>query len=342
MEAVPAVAKLISVVIPVCNEVESLEQLVAELRAVADQQQLTLEILFVDDGSRDGTWDVIQRVAAGDERIRGIRFRRNFGKAAALAAGFEAARGEIVFQLDGDLQDDPAEMPNFLAKLETGFDVVNGWKQSRHDPWHKVWPSRVFNRWVSRLTGVPLHDHNCGYKCFRAEVVKDLQLYGELHRFIPVMADARGYRVAELEVRHRPRRYGRSKYGVRRFHKGFLDLMTVTFLTGFAQRPIHFLGGLGLISFFLGLAGLGYLAVYWLLAQFGMHGYGPFGWAVEMDAEAARQRLAIGQRPLLIYAVAAVLLGFQMLAIGFLAELIIAMNIRNQQSYSIAEVTSQR
>ena len=323
MQTAPGSAKLISVVVPVCDEVESLEQLAAELRAVADQHRLSLEILFVDDGSRDGTWHVIQRMASADARIRGIRFRRNFGKAAALAAGFEAARGEIVFQMDGDLQDDPAEMPNFLAKLETGFDVVNGWKRTRHDPWHKVWPSRVFNRWVSRLSGVSLHDHNCGFKCFRAEVVKDLQLYGELHRFIPVMADARGYRVAELEVRHRPRVYGRSKYGVRRFHKGFLDLMTVTFLTGFAQRPIHLLGGIGLLAFLVGMLGLSYLAVCWLLTQFQVLDFGP-----------------IGQRPLLIYSVAAVLLGFQMLAIGFLAELIIAMNIRNEHSYSIAEVTS--
>ena len=265
MEAASGPAKLISVVIPVCDEVESLEQLVAELRAVADQHQLALEILFVDDGSRDGTWQAIQRLVAADERTGGIRFRRNFGKAAALAAGFEAARGEIVMQMDGDLQDDPAEIPNFLTNLDTGIDVVNGWKRERHDPWHKVWPSRLFNRLISRLTGVRLHDHNCGFKCFRAEVVKDLQLYGELHRFIPVMADARGYRVAELEVRHRPRRYGRSKYGVRRFHKGFLDLMTVTFLTGFAQRPIHLLGGIGLLAFLVGMLGLTYLSIGWLL-----------------------------------------------------------------------------
>lgn len=312
--------QLISIVIPVFDEVESLPTLAEEIRAVAEAHQLRIELIFVDDGSRDGSWDAISRLSAADMHVRGIRFRRNFGKAAALAAGFEAAAGQVVFQMDADLQDDPAEIPSFLAKLDTGYDVVNGWKRKRQDPWHKVWPSRVFNRMVSRLTGLRLRDHNCGFKCFRAEVVKQMHLYGELHRFIPVIAHADGYRVAELDVQHRPRRFGRSKYGVRRFFKGFLDLMTVTFLTGFGQRPLHLLGGIGLVAFTLGVIGLGYLAVLWVLTQFEIRDFGP-----------------IGQRPLLIYSVAGVLLGFQMLAIGFLAELIIAMNIRNEHSYNIAE-----
>jgi glycosyltransferase involved in cell wall biosynthesis len=313
---------LISFVIPVYDEVESLGQLAGEIRSVAESHSLPYEIILVDDGSRDGSWPAIEGLAAGDARIRGLRFRRNTGKAAALDAGFSEARGDIAFQLDADLQDDPAEVPHFLAKLAEGFEVVNGWKRVRHDPWHKVWPSRVFNRMVSRLTGLRLHDHNCGFKCFRAEVVKEIQLYGELHRFIPVIAHARGYRVAEIEVRHRPRRYGRSKYGVRRFLKGFLDLMTISFLTGFGSRPLHLLGGIGLAAFLLGAAGLGYLAICWVLHVMQVAGYGP-----------------IGQRPLLIYSVAAVLLGFQMLAIGFLAELIIAMNERRGHHYSIAERT---
>ncbi len=316
---------LISIVVPVNDEADSLGQLVEEIRAVAARNNLNIELVLVDDGSRDGTWDLIRRLASEDSRVRGIRFRRNFGKAAALAAGFDAAGGKIVFQMDGDLQDDPEEIPRFLARLADGFDVVNGWKKKRRDPWHKVWPSRVFNRLVSWSTGLRLHDHNCGFKCFRAEATKEIRLYGELHRFIPVIAHSRGYRVAEIEVQHRPRRFGRSKYGMRRFHKGLLDLMTVAFLTGFGQRPLHLLGGIGIVSFLLGLGGLVYLSVIWLLTRLDVADYGK-----------------IGDRPMLIYSVAGVLLGFQMLAIGFLAELIIAMNIRREHSHSIAEVTERR
>ena len=192
----PSQSELISIVLPVLNESDSLEELGKELLSVAATHGLKVEMIFVDDGSGDGSWETIRRLAASDPRIRGIRFRRNFGKAAALAAGFDAALGQVVLQMDADLQDDASEIPRFLAKLAEGSDVVNGWKRVRKDPWHKVWPSRVFNRLVSSLTGLKLHDHNCGFKCFRAGVVKELPLYGELHRFIPVMAHARGYRVA--------------------------------------------------------------------------------------------------------------------------------------------------
>src|SRR5262249_1471909 len=163
--------------------------------------------------------------------------------------GVKAARGDILCTLDADLQDDPVELPRFLAELERGLDVVSGWKKERHDPWHKVWPSRVFNRLVSWLTGVKLHDHNCGFKAYRAEVFKEIRLYGELHRFIPVLAAARGFKVGELVIQHRPRKFGRSKYGVGRFVKGFLDLLTVKFLTGFGSRPSHLLGTIGLVAF---------------------------------------------------------------------------------------------
>ncbi len=320
MESKPGKSELISIVLPVLNEVESLEELGKALLTVAATHGFQLEAIFVDDGSRDGSWDKIRQLATSDPRIRGIRFRRNFGKAAALAAGFDAARGQIVLQMDADLQDDPSEIPKFLAKLAEGFEVVNGWKRVRRDPWHKVWPSRVFNWLVSRLTGLRLRDHNCGLKCFRAEVVKELPLYGELHRFIPVMAHARGYRVAELPVEHHPRRYGRSKYRFHRFVKGFLDLLTVVFLTVFGQRPLHLLGGIGLPAFLLGAAGLSYLAVCWVLARFQVHGFGP-----------------IGARPLLIYSLGCLIIGFQMLAIGFLAELVASRNIRKEHKYSIAE-----
>ncbi len=322
MESKPGKSELISVVIPVLNESESIAELGKILLNVASTHRLQIEIIFVDDGSRDGSWDRIRRLAESDPRIRGIRFRRNFGKAAALASGFDAAQGQVVFQMDADLQDDPTEIPRFLSKLAEGFDVVNGWKRVRKDPWHKVWPSHVFNWLVSRMSGLELRDHNCGLKCFRAEVVKELPLYGELHRFIPVMAHARGYRVAELPVEHHPRLHGRSKYHFHRFVKGFLDLLTVIFLTVFGQRPLHLLGGIGLPASCLGALGLSYLAVCWVLARFGVHGFGP-----------------IGARPLLLYSLGCLIIGFQMLAIGFLAELVASQNIRKEHKYSIAEFT---
>jgi len=324
MDEATSRAELITVVVPVFDENESLPQLAAELRKSADALPNPVEVIFVDDGSRDGSWNTICRLAAEDGRIKGIRFRRNFGKANALAAGFEAAAGKIVFQMDSDLQDDPAEIPRFLEKLKGGYDIVNGWKRTRYDPWHKVWPSRVFNGMVSRLTGLRLHDHNCGFKCFRAEVVKELQLYGDMHRFIPVIGHSRGYRVAELEVQHRPRRWGRSKYGVHRFTKGFLDVMTVTFLTVFGQRPLHLLGMIGLFPFCLGLLGLGYLAACWVLARLGVAGFGP-----------------IGQRPLLTYSVVGVLFGLHLISIGFLAEFLLALNIRHVEGFSVLQRTGQ-
>jgi glycosyltransferase involved in cell wall biosynthesis len=320
MASTPGQSALISIVIPALNESASLEELGRALLAVGERRGLQLEVIFVDDGSSDGSWDKIRGLAACDSRVRGIRFRRHFGKAAALAAGFDAALGQVVLQMDADLQDDPAELPEFLAKLAEGFDVVNGWKRVRKDPWHKVWPSRVFNWLVSSLTGLKLRDHNCGFKCFRAEVVKELPLYGELHRFIPVMAYARGYRVTELPVEHHPRRYGRSKYTFHRFVKGFLDLLTVVFLTVFGQRPLHLLGGIGLPAFLLGAAGLTYLGVCWILARFQVHGFGP-----------------IGARPLLVYSLACLIIGFQMLSIGFLAELVASQNVRHEPKYTIAE-----
>ncbi len=255
----------ISIVIPVHNEAESLPALQSELAAVfADGSLGPAEFLFIDDGSRDDSWRVLQDLAAADERVGAIRFRRNFGKAAALMAGFQAARGELVFTMDGDLQDDPAEIPSFIAELARGLDVVSGWKKVRYDPWHKVYPSRVFNGMVSALTGCRLHDHNCGFKLYRREVLDEVGIYGELHRFIPVLAHARGFRVGEVVVRHRARRHGKSKYGVMRMLKGFLDLLTVRFLTRFSQRPLHVLGGIGLALLTIGGLAMLYLAIVWL------------------------------------------------------------------------------
>jgi len=313
---------MISIVIPVYNERESLDRLHAEIDQAAQASKLDMEICFVDDGSTDDTWSVIRDLAAKDTRVRGIRFRRNFGKAAALSAGFEAAKGEIVLTLDADLQDDPAEIPRFLAALENGKDVVSGWKRIRHDPWHKVLPSRIFNFMVSWLTGVKLHDHNCGMKCYRAEVFREIRLYGELHRFIPVLASSRGFKIGEIEIRHRPRQFGRSKYGVRRFLKGFLDLLTVKFLTSFSHRPQHVLGTTGLIFFVLGALGMTWLAITWVIRLFNEDMFDP-----------------LHKRPLLLYSLGAILLGTQLLSMGFLAELLTAHNARHADEFSIAERT---
>ena len=314
----------LSIVVPVYNEDESLPELVQQITAVTSQHAMDWELIFVDDGSRDNSWAVIQQLSAADARIRGIRFRRNFGKAAALTAGFRAVTKPLVMTMDADLQDDPAEIPNFLAKLSTGYDVVNGWKERRLDPWHKVYPSKVFNGLVSRLTGLSLHDHNCGVKLMKRPVVEEIRLYGELHRFIPVLAHMRGFRVTELPVHHRARQFGHSKYGFRRFARGFLDLLTVSFLMSYRQRPQHMLGGIGLAFFSVGLLGLSYLAIVWLL----------------MNVLPVWQPVPIGSRPLLAYSLAATLLGGQALTLGLLAELIVHYTSRERDAFSVAEQTA--
>jgi len=311
---------MISVVIPLHNEMESLATLHEELtRAFQDRAAGSVEFIFVDDGSKDSSWQVLQTLTEKDSRVRAIRFRRNFGKAAALTAGFESATGEILFTLDGDLQDDPGEIPRFLAKLDEGFDVVSGWKRRRYDPWHKVYPSRVFNGLVSRLTGCKLHDHNCGFKAYRREVLNEVGIYGELHRFVPVLAHARGFRVSEIEVNHRARKFGSSHYGVARFVKGLLDLITVRFLTRFSQRPLHVMGALGLVLLFTGGLGMLSLAILWL--------------------DPANR--PIGNRPILIYSVAALVVGTQLVSLGILAELVTSYNIKAEDCYSIAETVGK-
>lgn len=315
---------LLSLVIPVYNEVESLEQLLKEIDDVAQAEKYELQVIFVDDGSRDGSWDAICRLAERDPRVRGIRFRRNFGKAAALTAGFDVAKGDYVFTLDADLQDDPREIPRFLVELEPDLDVVSGWKKRRYDPWHKVFPSRVFNRMVSWLTGVNLHDHNCGMKCYRREVLGEVRIYGELHRFVPVLAAARGFRIGEIPIAHRARQFGHSKYGVKRFIKGFLDLLTVKFLTGYGQRPQHLLGVIGLMTFSVGIFALCALSVWWVLSRT-IEGFGP--------------PLHLHERAVFFYSLGALLLGGQFLSVGLLAEMVTAFMGREADTYSISEET---
>ena len=327
---------MLSIIVPVYNEVDSLRQLHAEIVASCTHAEVPCEVIFVDDGSTDGSWQVVSELCGQNANVRGIRFRRNFGKAAALSAAMSTARGDLVMMMDADLQDDPAEIPRFLAKIEEGFDVVNGWKTRRLDPWHKVYPSKVFNRMVSWLTGLSLNDHNCGLKCFRAEVASEIRLYGELHRFVPVLAHARGFKVTELSVNHRKRRFGHSKYGMRRFVRGFLDLLTVKFLTGFGQRPQHLLGAVGLLCFGVGFIGMGYLALVWVMTNL----VAPtVGGTLE---SVAIQFGPIGSRPLLVYSSALMLLGSQLLSLGFLAELIVAYTGRESDTYSIAEQAGMR
>ncbi|MCA9082629.1 MAG: glycosyltransferase family 2 protein [Planctomycetaceae bacterium] len=308
------------------NEDGSLQQLWSEVQSSAATAVDQFEVIFIDDGSTDQSWSLIQKLASEHSNVRGIRFRRNFGKAAALTAGMKTAKGDLLMMMDADLQDDPAEIPEMLRLIGDGFDVVNGWKKRRLDPWHKVYPSRVFNWMVSSMTGLTLHDHNCGLKMFRTIVAAEIEIYGELHRFIPVLAHAKGFKVTELPVHHRARQHGHSKYGVRRFLRGLLDSLTVTFLITFGRRPLHALGGIGLFFFSVGALGLCYLSSLWILMNL-------LGW---IDPS------AIGNRPLLAYSVAALLLGGQTLSLGLLAELIVAYTGRSTAQYSVSELTPPR
>ena len=289
---------MISVVVPVHDEERSVEPLYEELRAALEPLGRAWEAVFVDDGSDDGSFAVLTRLHAAAPNVVVVRLRRNFGKAAALAAGFRHASGEVVVTIDADLQDDPAEIPRLLAKLDEGFDLVSGWKNERRDPLTRRLLSRIFNGVVGRVSGLHLHDMNCGLKAYRADVVRNLRIYGELHRFLPVLAHDRGYRVAELPVNHRPREHGRSNYGVERYLRGFLDFMTVWFMGRYRHRPLHLFGGLGLALGAIGAVLLVYLTV------------------LKLSGE------AIGQRPLLTLGVLLVVVGLQFFSLGLLSELI--------------------
>ncbi len=246
-----ATGRRVSFVVPVFNEVDTLEELTRRIHEEADALPQGVvaghDIVFVDDGSTDGSSDSLERLFRSDPRVTVLRFRKNFGKAAALRAGFERATGDVVFTLDADLQDDPAEIGSFLATLDGGFDLVSGWKARRHDPLSKTLPSKLFNFVVSRSTGLELHDFNCGFKCMRREVAKSVALYGEMHRFVPALAHAKGFRVGEIKVRHHPRRFGRSKYGIGRLPKGLCDFLSVMVITRHARTALHAFGAIGLL-----------------------------------------------------------------------------------------------
>lgn len=267
-------SRTIDIVVPVYNEQDSLDPLLREISDVADANGYEVRVAFVDDGSHDQSWERIMRLADQDCRVGGLRFRRNQGKAAALMAGFQAAGAGVVIMMDADLQDPPAEIPRLLARLDEGFDVVSGWKQRRHDPWHKVYPSRVFNWMIGLLTGVRLHDHVCGLKCFRREVLGEVRIHGEFHRFLGVLAAARGFRVTEIATLHRPRTTGSGKYGPTRFVKGLFDLLTLCVLTRYRWRPAHVFGVTGLVLTAIGclsfVPGLRWLSWIWPQAAAGL------------------------------------------------------------------------
>lgn len=303
----------VSVVVPVMNEEQTVMRLAADVIAVADAQAAfsLAGIHFIDDGSTDATWARILDAAVADPRVHGVRMRRNFGKATALQVGVGEARGDIIITMDGDLQDDPQELPRFVEAILAGADVVSGWKRTRHDPIGKTLPSKVFNAITSRASGIPLHDFNCGFKAYRREVFESVHLYGELHRFVPVLAHAFGFRISEIEVTHHARRFGQSKYGARRFMRGILDLFTVLTVTRYGRKPGHLFGAGGLVIGALGGCILAGLSIWWLLGH------------------------SIGDRPLLLLGVLLVLVGIQFLMFGLLAELMIS---RDRDSASRALV----
>jgi glycosyltransferase involved in cell wall biosynthesis len=315
IEPIVATSLELSFVVPFFDERESLEILYGEIVQNCDALGKSFEIIFVDDGSRDGGDRLIRTLVGRDPRVSIIRFRRNFGKSAALSAGFAAARGQVVFSMDADLQDDPSEIGNFLTALDKGADVVSGWKQIRNDPLDKTLPSRLFNGAVNKAFGLDLNDHNCGFKAYRREALEELNLYGELHRFVPALLHARGYRIGQIPVQHRARRFGKSKFGAKRLIKGALDLLTVWLNTRYGARPLHLFGGGGLALSGVGFAILVYLSAIWTM------GY------------------AIGNRPLLMLGTLLVLFGGQMIGVGLLGELILRRTIGENDKYSIAETS---
>lgn len=288
----------LSIVIPVKDEEANLPALMAEIQGALAESGLRYEVLVIDDGSRDGTWRVLQELQAQYPMLRARRFQYNCGKAAALSLAFSNAQGRYVVTMDGDLQDNPKEVLHMLELLNQGFDLVSGWKKRRLDPWHKTWPSKLFNLTVSAVCGQRLHDFNCGLKAYKREVLSHIPLYGDFHRFIPVMARWRGFKITEMAVEHRARVHGVSKYGVSRLVSGFLDLLTLVFLHRFAVKPLHFFGTVGLFVSLVGMGILGYFGVEWLRTG------------------------ALHVRPLMVLAGFALVTGVQFISLGLLGEML--------------------
>lgn len=303
----------VSVVIPLYNEEGSLRELHSQLRSTLQRTNSRYELIFVDDGSTDKSFQVLRDLKRIDGRVKIIRFRRNFGKSAALAVGFEKAQGEYVITMDADLQDDPAEIPSLIRKLEEGYDLVSGWKKVRKDPITKTIPSRFFNFVTRVMSGIKIHDFNCGLKAYRNEVVKSVQVYGELHRYVPVLAHNEGFKVGEMVVQHRPRKFGKTKFGIGRFWKGYLDLLTVLFTTRYFRRPLHLFGFWGMVAVFAGFVIDGWLAVEWYLGK-----------------------TALSNRPLFLGGILLIIVGIQFISIGLLGEMI-SKSKRTTDEYAIRD-----
>jgi glycosyltransferase involved in cell wall biosynthesis len=309
----------ISVVVPLLNEEESVEELCIWIRRVMTDHGFSYEIILVDDGSTDNSWHIIERLHANEPRIRGVRFNRNFGKSAALNTGFKASRGKVVITMDADLQDSPDEIPDLYRMItEDNYDMVSGWKKVRHDPVGKTIPSKFFNAVTRSISGIPLHDFNCGLKAYRGDLVHNIQVYGEMHRYIPVIAKWNGYhRITEKVVEHHPRKYGKTKFGMGRFITGFLDLISVTFVSKFRQKPMHFFGTLGTLSFLSGLVITLYVV--------GKKIYNIYYHLPARD---------IVEQPLFFLALVALIIGVQLFLTGFLAEMM-AMRSQSNKEYLV-------
>lgn len=308
-----ATVPFVSVIVPLLNEDESLPELHRQLTGVLHGLGKPYEIIYVDDGSTDRSFEVLEGFHYADKRVKVIRFRRNFGKSAALSVGFREARGNVVITMDADLQDDPAEIPSLIEALGTSYDLISGWKKKRFDPLTKTIPSKFFNYVTAKMTGIPIHDFNCGLKAYRQEVVKEVQVYGELHRYIPALAHWAGYRVGEKPVQHRPRKYGSTKFGIARFFRGFLDLLTVLFTTRYIRRPLHLFGVWGGVMLVAGAGIVGYLSVEWFLG-----------------------RTSLSNRPLFLVGFLFIITGVQFVSIGLLGEMISRQQI-STQTYAIRD-----
>ena len=308
----PRLKAELSVIVPILNERGSLPELYHRLTEILSHLNRAYEIVFVDDGSTDGCVDLCRGLVEADANVTLVELRRRFGKATALQVGFQVAKGDIIITMDGDLQDDPIEIPRFLEALDGGVDLVSGWKKTRQDPLTKKLPSKLFNFVTSTLTGIKLRDFNCGFKAYRREVVESLDLYGELHRYIPVLAHANGFRIGEISVNHRPRCHGKSKYSFERFVRGAFDLLTVLFLGSFKRRPLHLFGLIGLAFFGLGFAIDFYLSVLWLTGV-----------------------AYIGNRPLLILGTLLIIVGIQVLIFGLLAEMLTAATYQRSETMGL-------
>ncbi len=305
---------LISVVIPTYNEEESLTELSNLLEKVLSREtKNNYEVLFIDDGSTDSTFSVMREINKKNPKFKAIRFRRNYGKSAALSVGFKAAKGAVIITMDADLQDDPMEIPNLMSKIRDGYDLVSGWKKKRNDPINKTLPSKFFNYVTAKASGLKLHDFNCGLKAYRSEAAKALDIYGEMHRYLPVLAHWNGFRITEIPVKHHPRKHGKTKFGASRYVKGFLDLITLLFTSRYLKRPLHFFGTVGTL---MGLVGFGidaWLTVEWIMGD-----------------------TFLSNRPAALLGIALIIVGVQLVSLGLLGEMIVK-NFKRDEEYQIRE-----